>query len=78
MLNDNVPDPTRHTPAATPPVLPEDGATHQVCPYCDADTSKLYGLPESAVRPHQTTRIACYFCFLRLTGLRPKRRQLVI
>jgi hypothetical protein len=48
-----------------------------VCPFCDAATSRLYDLPDAAVRPHHHTRIACYFCFLRITGLRPKRRQLV-
>lgn len=57
--------------------LDMDGATIDACPFCDAETSRLYGLPESAFRPHQTIRAACYFCFLRLTGLRPKRRQLL-
>jgi hypothetical protein len=67
--------------AATTPTgrtaAPAGDAARQACEYCDADTSRLYGLPDSAVRPHQTARVACYFCFLRLTGLRPKRRQLV-
>jgi len=47
------------------------------CEYCDTVTSRLYSLPDSVIRPHQTTQIACYFCFVRLVGLRPKRRQLV-
>ena len=46
------------------------------CRYCNAPTPRLYALP-SRLRPEQRAAgPACYFCFIRATGIKPTRRQL--
>jgi|SoiMethySBSTD1v2_1073268.scaffolds.fasta_scaffold1044392_3 hypothetical protein len=67
----------RNDETTDPADLIGEGAMQTTCSYCDAATSRLYDLPETTVRPNLSKRVACYFCFLRLTGLRPKRRQLI-
>jgi hypothetical protein len=38
---------------------------------------RLYTLPAKALRGRRVARPACYFCFIRTTGIKPTRRQLV-
>jgi hypothetical protein len=46
------------------------------CRYCNAPTPRLYALP-ARLRPEQRAAgPACYFCFIRATGIKPTRRQL--
>jgi hypothetical protein len=47
------------------------------CRYCNAMAARLYTLPPR-LRPEQrAVGPACYFCFIRATGLKPTRRQVV-
>lgn len=47
------------------------------CRYCNAPAPRLYALPPR-LRPEQRAAgPACYFCFIRVTGIKPTRRQLV-
>jgi hypothetical protein len=48
----------------------------QECRHCSAPAAHLYTLPPR-VRPEQRAAgPACYFCFLRATGIKPTRRYL--
>ena len=47
------------------------------CRYCTSPAPRLYTLP-SRVRPERRAAgPACYFCFIRVAGIKPTRRQLV-
>jgi len=47
------------------------------CPRCSAVAPRLYGLPEKVLKSHAAPRAACYFCFVRVVGIKPTRRQVV-
>ena len=47
------------------------------CRYCTAPASRLYSLPPRVRPERRGAGPACYFCFLRVTGIKPTRRQLV-
>jgi hypothetical protein len=47
------------------------------CRYCNAPSPRLYALP-ARIRPERRAAgPACYFCFIRATGIKPTRRQIV-
>jgi hypothetical protein len=47
------------------------------CRYCNAPVPRLYALP-ARLRPElRSAGPVCYFCFIRATGIKPTRRQLV-
>jgi len=48
------------------------------CPGCYAVVPRLYGLPEKVLKSLVAPRVACYFCFLRMVGIKPTRRQVVV
>jgi hypothetical protein len=52
------------------------GALH-ACPRCNAGAPRLYGLPERVLKSQAAPRSACYFCYVRMVGIKPTRRQLV-
>ena len=54
-----------------------NGGALRACPRCNAGTPRLYGLPERALKSHAAPRVACYFCYVRMVGIKPTRRQLV-
>lgn len=58
-----------------------DTVEHEVggrtCPLCNAETTTLYDLARVRTRRWPTDQAACYFCYLRLTGQRPRRRERV-
>jgi hypothetical protein len=46
------------------------------CRYCNVLAPRLYTLPPR-IRPElRAVGPACYFCFIRTTGIKPTRRQL--
>lgn len=45
------------------------------CPFCNRPAPQLYVLPPRATRGRRAAP-ACYFCFLRLAGIKPNRRHL--
>ena len=47
------------------------------CPRCQAGTPQLYELPEKVLKSLAAPRAACYFCFVRIVGIKPTRRQVV-
>jgi hypothetical protein len=48
------------------------------CRYCSVPARQLYALP-ARLRPEQRAAgPACYFCFIRATGIKPTRRQLSV
>jgi hypothetical protein len=47
------------------------------CPRCHAGAPRLYGLPEKVLKSLAAPRTACYFCFVRMVGIKPTRRQIV-
>jgi hypothetical protein len=46
------------------------------CRYCTAPASRLYSLPPRVRPERRGAGPACYFCFIRVTGIKPTRRQL--
>jgi len=49
----------------------------RACPRCNAGAPRLYGLPEKVLKSLAAPRAACYFCFVRMVGIKPTRRQVV-
>jgi len=47
------------------------------CPRCNAGALRLYGLPEKVLKSVAAPRAACYFCYVRIVGIRPTRRKIV-
>jgi hypothetical protein len=48
------------------------------CRYCSAPAPRLYTLP-LRLRPEiRAAGPACFFCYLRATGMKPTRRQLAV
>jgi hypothetical protein len=48
-----------------------------VCPRCNAGVLRLYGLPEKALLSDAAPRAACFFCYVRIVGIRPTRRLVI-
>ena len=47
------------------------------CRYCNAPSPRLYALP-ARLRPEmRAAGPACYFCFIRVVGIKPTRRLIV-
>ena len=59
------------------PLAADKAGARGVCPRCDGTVPRLYGIPERALTSRGTPGPACYFCFVRIVGIRPTRRQLV-
>jgi hypothetical protein len=47
------------------------------CPRCNADAPQLYRLPEKVLKSQAAPRAACYFCYVRIVGIKPTRRKIV-
>jgi hypothetical protein len=58
-------------------MVAEGAATNSACPWCDGGAPRLYELPEKARLSQAAPRAACYFCYVRLVGIKPTRRQVV-
>jgi hypothetical protein len=52
-------------------------STTVVCTFCNAPAPGLYVLPARVARRLPLVRPACYFCFIRISGIRPTRSRLV-
>jgi hypothetical protein len=52
-------------------------STLRACPRCNAGAPRLYGLPERVLKSQAAPRAACYFCYVRMVGIKPTRRQFV-
>jgi hypothetical protein len=48
-----------------------------VCPRCNASAPCLYGLPEKVLGSEAAPRAACFFCYVRIVGIRPTRRLVI-
>ncbi|MFN8637123.1 MAG: hypothetical protein U0893_25020 [Chloroflexota bacterium] len=46
------------------------------CPSCNAPASRIYSLPTHRARGRRVAA-ACYFCYIRITGIKPTRSRLV-
>jgi hypothetical protein len=49
----------------------------RACPRCGGGAPRLYGLPDKVLKSHAAPRSACYFCFVRVVGIKPTRRLVV-
>ena len=58
-------------------VVAEAVSMRGVCPRCSASATRLYRLPEKALLSQAAPHAACYFCYARLAGMKPTRRQAV-
>jgi hypothetical protein len=47
------------------------------CHLCSTPAPRLYMLPPKVRQVRPVTGAACYFCFIRATGIKPTRRQQV-
>jgi len=47
------------------------------CRVCNTPAPRLYILPFRVRHGGRVAEPACYFCFIRATGIKPTRRQLV-
>jgi hypothetical protein len=56
-------------------VVEDDDAV--VCPFCSAPAPGVYALPPRVSREHPYVRPACYFCYIRMAGIKPTRSRLV-
>ena len=59
------------------PMVAEAVSVRGVCPRCNARAPRLYRLPEKALLSRAAPPAACSFCYVRLVGITPTRRQLV-
>jgi hypothetical protein len=48
------------------------------CGQCEIHTRMLYVLPETRRLGERAPRVVCRFCYIRLAGINPRRRELVI
>jgi hypothetical protein len=48
-----------------------------VCPFCSATALHVYALPSRVSRELPHVRPACYFCYIRMAGIKPTRSRLV-
>jgi hypothetical protein len=49
-----------------------------ICGQCEANTRMLYVLPQSRRLGERAPRVVCRFCYIRLAGINPRKRELVI
>jgi len=49
-----------------------------MCAQCQQKNAQLYRIPEAKRRGPHAAAIVCYFCYLRLLGIRPTRSQQVV
>ena len=56
-------------------VVEDDDAV--LCPFCSAPAPRVYALPPRISREHPQVRPACYFCYIRMAGIKPTRSRLV-
>ena len=47
------------------------------CHLCNAPSPRLYTLPPRVSQARPGVGPACYFCFIRVAGIKPTRRQIV-
>ena len=47
------------------------------CDLCQASSARLYMVPQARRLTGQAPRAVCYFCYLRVVGIRPTQRQIV-
>jgi hypothetical protein len=47
------------------------------CRLCNLPAPRLYLLPPRVSQTRPGAGPACYFCFIRTTGIKPTRRQIV-
>lgn len=47
------------------------------CHLCNAPVPRVYALPPRVSQARPGAGPACYFCFIRVTGIKPTRRQIV-
>ena len=55
----------------------EVAAGRGMCPRCHASAPRVYGLPEKVLKSQASPRSACYFCFVRIVGIKPTRSRLI-
>jgi hypothetical protein len=53
----------------------EEATGRAMCPRCQSRAPRVYGLPEKVLKSQAAPRLACYFCFVRIVGIKPTRRQ---
>jgi hypothetical protein len=46
------------------------------CPFCSAASPHVYTLPERVTGRLPHVRPACYFCYIKLTGIKPTRSRI--
>ena len=47
------------------------------CGLCQVASARLYVVPQARRRTDQAPRAVCYFCYLRVVGIKPRQRQIV-
>jgi hypothetical protein len=47
------------------------------CHFCNLSSPRLYAVPEKSLRGRRVDGPACYFCYIKMTGIKPTRRKLV-
>jgi hypothetical protein len=47
------------------------------CQMCNAPSPRLYTVPAKSLRGRRIDGSACYFCYIRTTGIKPTRSKLV-
>lgn len=52
-------------------------STDAFCAFCSSAAARVYELPTRVARTLPLVRPACYFCFLRMAGIKPTRTRLV-
>ena len=55
----------------------EAAGVRRSCPRCDSVAPHLFTLPAKVITSLAAPPSACYFCFLRIVGIKPTRRQRV-
>jgi hypothetical protein len=58
-------------------MVAEDISISRACPRCHAGVPRLYGLPDKVLLSRAAPRAACYFCYVRIVGIKPTRTRLL-
>lgn len=48
------------------------------CPFCSAPSPRVYTLPTRVAKRLPMVRPACYFCYIRMTGIKPTRSRIAM
>jgi len=56
--------------------MTSNSSANTTCTFCNFPAPRLYVLPPRVATTRTTAGPACYFCFIKMTGIKPNRSRL--